>query len=159
VRIASAHRAPPPPTPPYEDIKREYPTTSDSSAAELTEFLIDRLVDYRAPVRQCSTHDLGTTIANALAERGVNTVVVPTGLDPSWTTDLSADVLTDGVSVVDQLSVSQLDAVDGVMTSCAVAIAETVDLDLGSLTRSRPSGAHAYPGLPPLRGAPRPDLS
>jgi L-lactate dehydrogenase complex protein LldG len=111
-------------------------------------------VDYRAPVRQCSTHDLGTTIANALAERGVNTVVVPTGLDPSWTTDLSADVLTDGVSVVDQLSVSQLDAVDGVMTSCAVAIAETVDLDLGSLTRSRPSGAHAYPGLPPLRGAP-----
>jgi L-lactate dehydrogenase complex protein LldG len=130
VRIASAHRAPPPPTPPYEDIKREYPTTSDSSAAELTEFLIDRLVDYRAPVRQCSTHDLGTTIANALAERGVNTVVVPTGLDPSWTTDLSADVLTDGVSVVDQLSVSQLDAVDGVMTSCAVAIAETGTLIL-----------------------------
>jgi L-lactate dehydrogenase complex protein LldG len=129
-RIAAAHRAAPPPNLPYEDIKREYRTTSDISAEALTELLIDRLVDYRALVRQCSLDELGTTIANALAERGVNTVVVPTGLDPSWTTDLSADVLTDGLSVVDQLSVSQLDAIDGVMTSCAVAIAETGTLIL-----------------------------
>ena len=58
-RIAEAHRAAPPPNLRYEDISREYRTTSDSSTEVLTELLIDRLVDYRALVRQCSEDDLG----------------------------------------------------------------------------------------------------
>jgi L-lactate dehydrogenase complex protein LldG len=56
-------------------------------------------------------------------------VVVPAGLDSSWTANLSA-VLTDGPSTNDQLSVSELDGVDGVITSCAVAVAETGTLIL-----------------------------
>ena len=47
-RIAAAHRIAPPPELGYEDISREYRTTSDSETAQLTELLIDRLVDYRA---------------------------------------------------------------------------------------------------------------
>jgi L-lactate dehydrogenase complex protein LldG len=43
---------------------------------------------------------------------------------------MAADVLTDGPSDEDQLSIAQLDAVDGVITSCAVAIAETGTLIL-----------------------------
>ena len=129
-RIAAAHRAAPPPDLRYEDIAREYRTTSDSSVEVLTELLIDRLVDYRALVRQCPVDDLGATIADALAERGARTVVVPAGLDPSWTANLSADVRTDEPSSDDQLSVSELDGVDGVITSCAAAIAETGTLIL-----------------------------
>jgi L-lactate dehydrogenase complex protein LldG len=130
-RIAAAHRAaPPPPDLRYEDITREYRTTSDSSAEALTELLIDRLVDYRALVRQCSADDLGATIADALSERGARTVVVPAGVDPSWTANLSADVRSDEPSSDDQLTVSELDVVDGVITSCAVAIAETGTLIL-----------------------------
>ena len=129
-RIAEAHRAAPPPNLRYEDISREYRTTSDSSTEVLTELLIDRLVDYRALVRQCSEDDLGATIAQALAERGADTIVAAAGLDPSWTANLSLSVLTDAVSSGDQLSVSQLEAVDGVITSCAVAIAETGTLIL-----------------------------
>ncbi len=129
-RIAEAHRAAPPPNLRYEDISREYRTTSDSSTEVLTELLIDRLVDYRALVRQCSEDDLGATIAQALAERGAETVVAAAGLDSSWTANLSVSVLTDAVSPDDQLSVSQLEAVDGVITSCAVAIAETGTLIL-----------------------------
>jgi L-lactate dehydrogenase complex protein LldG len=137
-RIAAAHRAAPPPNLPYEDIAREYRTTSDSSAEALTELLIDRLVDYRALVRQCSADDLGPNIAQALEERGAHMVVAPVGLDASWTASLSADVLTDGLSVDDQLNVSELDAVDGVITSCAVAIAETGTLILdGSAGQGR----------------------
>jgi L-lactate dehydrogenase complex protein LldG len=137
-RIAAAHRAAPPPNLLYEDIAREYRTTSDSSAEALTELLIDRLVDYRALVRRCSVDDLGPKIAQALEERGAHTVVAPVGLDPSWTASLSADVLTDGLSVDDQLSVSELDAVDGVITSCAVAVAETGTLILdGSAGQGR----------------------
>ena len=137
-RIADAHRAAPPPNLRYEDISREYRTTSDSSAEMLTELLIDRLVDYRALVRQCSVDDLGATVAHALAERGADTVAAAAGLDPSWTSNLSVTVLTDGLSEDDQLSVSELDGVDGVITSCAVAIAETGTLILdGSAGQGR----------------------
>ena len=129
-RIAAAHRAAPPPDLRYEDIAREYRTTSNSSVEVLTELLIDRLVDYRALVRECPVDDLGATIADALAERGARTVVVPAGLDASWTANLSADVSTDEPSSGDRLSVSQLDGVDGVITSCAAAIAETGTLIL-----------------------------
>ena len=129
-RIAAAHRAAPPPDLRYEDIAREYRTTSDSSVEVLTELLFDRLVDYRALVRECPVDDLGATIADALAERGARTVVVPAGLDASWTANLYADVSTDEPSSGDRLSVSQLDGVDGVITSCAAAIAETGTLIL-----------------------------
>jgi L-lactate dehydrogenase complex protein LldG len=115
---------------PYEDISREYRTTSDSETAQLTELLIDRLVDYRALVRESSVDDLAATIDAALGERGTRRVVAPAGLDPSWTADLAAEVLTDGAFSDDQLSVSQLDVADGVITGCAVAIAETGTLVL-----------------------------
>jgi L-lactate dehydrogenase complex protein LldG len=137
-RIAAAHSAAPPPTLPYEGISREYRTTSDSRTEALTELLIDRLVDYRALVRQCSIDDLPGTIAAAISDRGAQTIVAPASLDSSWTASLSADVLKDGLSSDDQLSVSQLDAVDGVITGCAVAIAETGTLILdGSPSQGR----------------------
>jgi L-lactate dehydrogenase complex protein LldG len=137
-RIASAHRAAPPPDLRYEDIAREYRTTSDSSAEALTELLIDRLVDYRALVRQCSVDDLAATIADALADRGAHTVVVPSGLDSSWTAGLSGSVLIDGLLAHYQRTVSELDGVGGVITGCAVAIAETGTLILdGSAGQGR----------------------
>jgi L-lactate dehydrogenase complex protein LldG len=129
-RIAAAHRIAPPPKVPYEDISREYRTTSDSQTAQLTELLIDRLVDYRALVRESSAGDLAATIDTALAERGSRRIVAPAGLNPSWTANVAAEVLTDAASGDDQLSVSQLDVADGVITGCAVAIAETGTLVL-----------------------------
>ena len=51
--------------------------------------------------------------------------MVPTGLDPSWLGETQTGIRTDGVSVDQQLSVAELDATDGVITGCAVAIAET----------------------------------
>jgi L-lactate dehydrogenase complex protein LldG len=129
-RIAVAHRAAPPPDLPYEEISRDYRTTSDFSAEALTELLIDRLVDYRALVRQCSPDDLAAEIADTLDQRSPQTVVAPAGLDLSWTASISAQVITDGSATDDQLSVSELDAADGVVTGCAAAIAETGTLIL-----------------------------
>jgi L-lactate dehydrogenase complex protein LldG len=132
-RIAAAHRAAPPPDLPYEDISRGYRTTSDSSQDALTELLVDRLVDYRALVRQCAADDLAATIAAAVGDRGAQTVVAPPGLDPWWMVDVSMTVITD-----DQLSVSELEAVDGVITGCALAIAATGTLILdGSAGQGR----------------------
>jgi L-lactate dehydrogenase complex protein LldG len=135
-RIAAAHRAALPPNLPYESISRDYRTTSDSSTEAMTGLLIDRLVDYRALVRQCSVYDLGPTIATALSDRGAQTVVAPDGLDPSWMASLAGELLIDRPN--DQLSVSELDAADGVITGCAVAIAETGTLILdGSSSQGR----------------------
>ena len=129
-RIAAAHRIAPPPELGYEDIGREYRTTSDSETAQLTELLIDRLVDYRALVRQCSADDLAAEIADALADRGAHTVVVPSGLDSLWTAGFSGSVLTDGLLAHYQRTVSELDSLGGVITGCAVAIAQTGTLIL-----------------------------
>jgi L-lactate dehydrogenase complex protein LldG len=129
-RIAAAHGAAPPPNLPYEEVSREYRTTSDASPEALTELLIDRLVDYRALIRQCSADDLPGAIAAALADRSARTVVVPTGLDSSWIAGFSGSVLTDGLLADYQRTVSELDSVDGVITGCAVAIAETGTLIL-----------------------------
>jgi L-lactate dehydrogenase complex protein LldG len=129
-RIAAAHRIAPPPELGYEDISREYRTTSDSETAQLAELLIDRLVDYRALVRQCSADDLAAEIADALADRGAHTVVVPSGLDSLWTAGFSGSVLTDGLLAHYQRTVSELDSLGGVITGCAVAIAQTGTLIL-----------------------------
>jgi L-lactate dehydrogenase complex protein LldG len=129
-RIAAAYRAAPPAELRYSEITREYRITSDLEVAALTDLLVDRLVDYRALVRQCTADDLDAEIADALATRGAQTMVAPTGLDSSWTRGFSGGVLTDGLSAGDQLSISELDRVDGVITSCAVAIAETGTLIL-----------------------------
>jgi L-lactate dehydrogenase complex protein LldG len=100
--------------------------------------LIDRLVDYRALVRRCSVDDLAATIAAALTDRGIQTIVVPSGLNSSWMESLSVDVVTEGLSPDDQITVAQLEGSDGVITGCAVAIAETGTLILdGSAGQGR----------------------
>jgi L-lactate dehydrogenase complex protein LldG len=137
-RIAAAHQAAPPPDSPYEAIVREYRTTSDRDQSALTELLVDRLVDYRALVRRCSYDDLARAIADAVADRGARTVVVPAGLDPSWLAGLPVEVRIDGSSAEDHRSVAELDQTDGVITACAVAVAQTGTLILdGSRDQGR----------------------
>lgn len=129
-RIRTAHTAAPPPELAYDDIERGYRTTSERHHDELVERLVDRLLDYRALVRRCSAAEVAATVATALRERGVRRLVVPDGLTPDWVSGLDADldVLTD--TPERPLGVPELDAVDGVLTGCAVAVAETGTLVL-----------------------------
>jgi L-lactate dehydrogenase complex protein LldG len=137
-RIGTAHRSAPPPELSYDAIERRYRTASDRGPHELAERLVDRLLDYRALVRRCVGDEIAGTIASALSGRGAGAVVVPPGLDPSWLGQAGTSIRTDGGSVDQQLSVAQLDATDGVITSCAVAIAETGTLILdGSADQGR----------------------
>ena len=131
-RIAAAHRAAPPPDLPYASLARDYRTTSDLDRAALAERLVDRLLDYKALVRRCSAAELPATIAAALAERGARAVVVPPGLPDGWLADLPADVAvrTDGPAPEDRLSVAELDQLDGVVSACTLAVAETGTLVL-----------------------------
>ncbi len=138
-RIAAAHVSAPPADLPYEAVARDYRTTSELDAAALTVRLVDRLLDYKALVRQCSPIELPTVLAQALSERGARSIVVPAGLAEGWLAEVPDGLLrVDGIEPTDQLSVAELDQTDGVLTSCAVAVAETGTLVLdGSAGQGR----------------------
>ena len=105
------------------EVPREYRTALGPAAgdAALLDLLVDRLVDYKATVHRCGASDVPATIAAALADRGATRVAVPGGLPPSWLPP-SVEALSDGD---DPLAVATLDGLDGVVTGCAVAIAQT----------------------------------
>ena len=125
-RIAAANRtaATPPPVP--RDYRRRTDVPAGSTAA--VELFADRLRDYRATVLTCTPDQLPATIATALT--GSRSLVVPTGLDPSWTADLTEVAVRPDEP---PLTHAELDATDAVLTGCAVAVAETgtIVLDAG----------------------------
>ena len=126
-RIRAAHAAAPPTAPSYEEMQRDYRTTTAHDREERVEILVDRLVDYRALVRRTTAEGLAGTIATALSERGARSMVVPSGLDRAWLERVEVEVRDDGP---DGLGVAALDATDGVLTGCAVAVAMTGTLVL-----------------------------
>jgi L-lactate dehydrogenase complex protein LldG len=107
------------PAPPADPVPRGYRTIGDLGTALLLDLLAERLRDYGCAVRRTAPDQLLATVAEALGQRGAARVVVPFGLDLA---DLPA-----GTEIVADagLSPAALDAVDGVITGAAVAIAET----------------------------------
>jgi L-lactate dehydrogenase complex protein LldG len=107
-------------------VARDYRTADqprDLAADELLELLVDRLVDYRAQVRRSTTSLVAASVVAALTERGAHRIAVPEGILPA-----GLDRLEPGIELVGDdppLSAAQLDGLDGVLTGCAVAIAET----------------------------------
>jgi L-lactate dehydrogenase complex protein LldG len=100
-----------------------YRTMGSLDGAPLLDLLAERLADYRAAVRRVTRPELAGTVRAALTERGVRRVVVPAGLDLLVVLQaLPPDV---DLIIDDDLSPQDLDAVDGVITGAAVAIAET----------------------------------
>jgi L-lactate dehydrogenase complex protein LldG len=99
------------------------------AAGAALELLVERLVDYKATVRRTDPAGLAGAIAAALAERGVERLVVPAGLPPSWLTQASVEAVFDEPA----MDARTLDTTDGVITGCAVAIVATgtIVLDAG----------------------------
>ncbi|MET7485162.1 LUD domain-containing protein [Streptomyces sp. NPDC005538] len=91
------------------------------SVAETVDLLAENLADYRAIVHRCVEAELPAMIAELLAERGSRTVVVPSGLEPSWLAVADVEQIADRA----ENTPHELDRVDSVVTACAVAAAET----------------------------------
>ena len=77
----------------------------------------DRVTDYQATVHRCDPDRIAATIAGTLAGRGLSRIVTPPGLPADW--------YPAGLGDQPELPLDQLDQVSGVLTSCALAIAET----------------------------------
>jgi L-lactate dehydrogenase complex protein LldG len=108
VRYATPGRVPP--------IPRTY--RREGNGAELVERFCDRVADYRADVRRATSESVSNEIASAVSSRGANRIAVPPGLPAAWRPPTTI--------IEDQgLSAAELDTLDGVVTGCEIAIAET----------------------------------
>jgi L-lactate dehydrogenase complex protein LldG len=111
------------------EIPREYrparPAVDDSSVDRFCE----RVAEYRASVTRIAAADLSDTIGRLCRERGARRIAVPPG---------GPEALEGVEIVVDDppLSAAALDRLDGVLTGCALAIAETGTIVLDGGERS-----------------------
>jgi L-lactate dehydrogenase complex protein LldG len=102
----------------------------DAAGTDIVGLFAERAADYRAVVERVSEAELPAAIARVLAD--VATFVVPDGLPGEWLADVddgepAAGDPAGGRIVNDDppRSARELDTVAGVITGCAVAIAET----------------------------------
>jgi L-lactate dehydrogenase complex protein LldG len=107
IRAALADRPTPAPIP------RTY-RAAGSLAPDLDQF-VERVADYRATVWRCPAGEVAGRIAELAGSRRL---AVPDGFPAEW--------LPAGLEVAHEpLTAADLDAVDGALTTCAVAVAET----------------------------------
>lgn len=99
-------------------IVRDYCGPAGTGNADL---FAERLVDYRAMVVRLDESALAQQISGSLERQRVQRVVVPEGFPEAWLREISATIERDEP----EMSTGQLDQLDGVITTCAVAIAET----------------------------------
>jgi L-lactate dehydrogenase complex protein LldG len=132
-RIRDAlHDVPADESPQDVPVPRDYLTAHvPEDPRALADLLAANLTDYRAHVQRCGPAEVPATIAGLLQRHGSTSVAVPADLPPQWLSDLP-DTLRQIPDTPD-LTAHQLDAVDSVVTGCALAIAETgtIVLDAG----------------------------
>ncbi len=110
-------------------VTRAYLHSGTSARAEVIARFIERITDYKVKVRQVTASELPDALVAACAERGVKRLVVPADLPPDWE-PAGVELLRDEPP----LSNAQLDGSDGVLTGCALGVAQTgtIVLDGGS---------------------------
>jgi L-lactate dehydrogenase complex protein LldG len=98
----------------------------DPAAHDVTGLFAERAADYRAVVERVPGAGLAAAIARVLAGRvaaSPGAILVPDGLPDRWLAGLPAAITL--ARDEPQLSAAELDQAAGVVTGCAVAIAET----------------------------------
>ena len=125
VRVAAALRDVPADERP-EDIAvpREY---RRSEEGDVVARFVERISEYKTTVRRVSADDVPSVAADQCRMRGVARLGIPADLPATWRPD-GVDLVPAGL-----LDARALDELDGAMTGCALAIAETgtIVLDAG----------------------------
>jgi L-lactate dehydrogenase complex protein LldG len=105
---------------------RSYRRSLGVDRRALVALFADRVADYDVTVRRSRPATLAADVAAVCAEAGVHRLGVPLDLPEPWRPE--------GVELVadDDLSSGDLDALDGALTGCLLAIAETGTIVLDS---------------------------
>lgn len=100
-------------------IARDYRQSATLDAIGRIDLLVERLAHYQVGVVRCDAAALARTVGEVLAGRQKDRLLVPSALPREW---LPASI----AAVEDrELSYEDLDASQGVVTACSLAIAET----------------------------------
>ncbi len=125
----------------YAALPREYLRAHHD--ADIVDLFAERVADYRAVVERVPEPDLPSAVARALTARAgtrPGPFVTPAGLPPEWLAGLPATIELTGDEP--PLSPAELDQTAGVVTGCAVAIAET-----GTIILDHGPGFPGFPGF------------
>jgi L-lactate dehydrogenase complex protein LldG len=101
----------------------------DAPAPDIAALFAERAADYRAVVERVPEPGLAAAVARVLAARVAavpGPVLAPDGLPPGWLAGLAEPAA--GITLARDeppLSAAELDRAAGVLTGCAVAVAET----------------------------------
>jgi L-lactate dehydrogenase complex protein LldG len=114
-------------TPPDVAVDRSY-LRADTEPEKRVDRFIERVSEYRAKVHRVEADALPSTIASICEARGIRRLVLPIDIPKEWIpTNLTA--MRD-----ESLADAQLNESDGVLTGCALGIAQTgtIVLDRGA---------------------------
>ena len=111
-------------------VERGYRKEGDSSREEIVKRFADNVAEYRATVHVVDEDELPGAIAAACERRGVERLVIPPALPETWRPE-NVELLRDAARP--GLTDEELDGSDGVLTGCALGIAQTgtIVLDAG----------------------------
>ncbi|MEX0995205.1 MAG: lactate utilization protein C [Balneolaceae bacterium] len=101
--------------------ERNYRQTGSLGPEERLRQFAERVGEYKAEVRIIRENELSGAIAEACRNHKVKRLVVPDGLPDEWLPE-AVEVLQDGKT---PLTHEELDESDGVITGCALAVAQT----------------------------------
>ena len=108
------------------EVPHNYRTTSDASAEELHELLVDRLIDYKAHVVETTEQKLHDDLLDVLKERQCNEIVYAPGLDASLFDGFGGTARPDSADTDPR----ELGSVDAVVTDSTVTSAQTGTITL-----------------------------
>jgi L-lactate dehydrogenase complex protein LldG len=134
----------------YAALSRDYlPAHHDPAGCDIADLFAERAADYRAVVERVPASGLAAAVARALAGRAAaqpGPFVVPAGLPGQWLAAVPAAIELTGDEP--PLSPAELDRAAGVVTGCAVAIAETGTIILAHGPGSPGQGRRALTLVP-----------
>jgi L-lactate dehydrogenase complex protein LldG len=107
------------------DIPRNYRTEDVRERDEIVDTFAERVAEYRATVHRVAESGVAEAVERIAKEAGARRLGVPADLPADWRPS-GLELLEDA-----SLSVAELDALDGALTGCAVAIAEVGAFVLG----------------------------
>jgi iron-sulfur cluster protein len=100
------------------DVPRNYRTEDAREHDEIVDMFAERVAEYRATVHRVGDAELRETIARIAKEAAATRIGIPIDLPEEWR-PAEPELVDDA-----PLSVPELDALDGALTGCAVAVAE-----------------------------------
>ncbi|SMO49028.1 LutC/YkgG family protein [Fodinibius sediminis] len=109
------------------EVPRDYRKQGEGGVIDIVERFAERVGEYKATVNRIHEEELKDTIAESCRGEGVEALAVPDGFPGEWLPD-DLTLLQDKKDA--PLSHRELDRSDGVITTCALGIAQTGTLVL-----------------------------